>query len=167
MLQLSAEASHKMQKYLKLLNFRLDVVVSDVTGLTGLKIIADICKVNLDPVSLAQHRHYNCRKSEAEIAKALKGNNRKDYLFGLKQEYDSYLFYQKKIKECEGALYFLSAITFIGVVKLSVVMASKRKRETVFSSLFPSKKICNDKDKSRNNTEIKNATVSHFSILFL
>lgn len=41
---LAAEASHKMQKYLRLLNFRLDVVVKDVCGLTGLAIIDDICK---------------------------------------------------------------------------------------------------------------------------
>ena len=33
-LQLSVEATHKMQKYLKLLNFRLDVVVNDECGLT-------------------------------------------------------------------------------------------------------------------------------------
>lgn len=100
-LHLSVEATHKMQKYLKLLNFRLDVVVKDVCGLTGIAIIADICKGNLDPQKLAAHRHFNCRKSEAEIAKALKGNNRKDYLFGLKQEYDSYLFFQQKIADCD------------------------------------------------------------------
>lgn len=100
-LQLSVEATHKMQKYLKLLNFRLDVVVKDVCGLTGLAIIADICNGNLDPQKLAAHRHGNCRKSYDEIAKALKGNNRKDYLFGLKQEYDSYLFFQKKIEDCD------------------------------------------------------------------
>ncbi len=94
-------ASHKMQKYLKFLNFRLDVVVKDICGLTGLKIIEDICKGNLDPESLAEHRHYNCRKSKEEIAKALHGNNRKDYLFGLKQEYESYMFFQKKIKACD------------------------------------------------------------------
>jgi transposase len=98
---LGSEAIHKMQKYLKLLNFRLDVVVRDVTGLTGLKIIEDICKGNLDPQSLAKHRHYNCRKSEEEIAKALKGNNRTDYLFGLKQEFECYNFYQKNIADCE------------------------------------------------------------------
>ncbi|MBD0295472.1 MAG: transposase, partial [Flavisolibacter sp.] len=97
----SAEATHKMQKYLKLLNFRLDVVVRDVCGLTGLAIIEDICKGNLDPQALAKHRHFNCRKSEEEIAKALKGNNRKDYLFGLKQEFESYHFCQKKIAECD------------------------------------------------------------------
>jgi len=113
MLQLAAEASHKMQKYLKLLNFRLDVVVSDVTGLTGLKIIDAICKGDLDPHSLAKHRHHNCRKSEQEIAKALKGNNREDYLFGLKQEYESYQFYQKKVWECDKKInqFFKAQIT--------------------------------------------------------
>jgi len=100
-LQLAAEASSKMQKYLKLLNMRLDVVVKDVCGLTGLKIIEDICKGNLDPNTLAKHRHFNCRKSEEEIAKALKGNERQDFLFGLKQEFESYKFYQKKILACD------------------------------------------------------------------
>jgi len=100
-LQLAAEASSKMQKYLKLLNMRLDVVVKDVCGLTGLKIIEDICKGNLDPNTLAKHRHFNCRKSEKEIAKALKGNERQDFLFGLKQEFESYKFYQKKIIACD------------------------------------------------------------------
>lgn len=100
-IDLAAEASHKMQKYLKLLNFRLDVVVKDICGLTGLTIIDDICKGNLDPESLSRHRHHNCRKSKEEIAQALKGNNRKDYLFCLKQEYESYQFYQKKIDQCD------------------------------------------------------------------
>jgi transposase len=101
MLDLAAEASHKMQKYLKLLNFRLDIVVNDICGLTGMAIIADICKGNLDPEKLSNLRHGNCRKSKEEIAKALKGNNRADYLFGLKQEFESYNFYQKKIEECD------------------------------------------------------------------
>lgn len=62
------------------------MVVKDVCGLTGLTIIADICSGNLDPKKLAAHRHFNCKKPEVEIAKALQGNNRKDYLFKLKQE---------------------------------------------------------------------------------
>jgi hypothetical protein len=78
-----------------------DVVVKDICGLTGLAIIADICKGNLDPQKLAEHRNGNCRKSQEEIAKALKGNNRADFLFGLKQEYESYLFFQKKIDACD------------------------------------------------------------------
>jgi len=54
-----------------------------------------------NPYSLAEHRHYNCRKPKEEIAKALHGNNREDYLFGLKQELQSYKFYQQKIKACD------------------------------------------------------------------
>jgi transposase len=101
MIALKADTTHKMQKFLKLLNFRLDVVVRDVTGLTGMKIISEICKGNFDPKSLSQLRHYNCRKSEDEIAKALVSNGRSDYLFGLQQEYDRYMFYMDKIVECD------------------------------------------------------------------
>lgn len=101
MIAQKADTSHKMQKYLKWLNFRLDVVVRDVTGLTGIKIIDAICKGDLDPQSLAKHRHYNCRKSEEEIAKALVSNERSDYLFGLKQEYRRYQFYKEMINECD------------------------------------------------------------------
>lgn len=100
----AAQTSRKMQKFLKLLNFRLDVVVRDICGLTGLKIIQDICAGNLDATSLAKHRHYNCRKSEEEIAKALKGNHHPAYLFGLQQEYESYQFFQAKIAECDDQI---------------------------------------------------------------
>lgn len=106
--------SNKMQKYLKLLNFRLDVVVSDVCGLTGLKIINAICQGEYDPQELAKLRHPNCRKSEEEIAKALHGNGRQEYLFGLKQCYSAYKFYRSQLLDCEQAIkdfleqYFLS-----------------------------------------------------------
>lgn len=84
------------------------MVVKDICGLTGLAIIADICKGNLDPEKLSLHRNGNCKKSQEEIAKALKGNNRTDFLFGLKQQYDSYLFFQKKIEACDTQInYFL------------------------------------------------------------
>ena len=107
-IDLAASATHKMQKHLKLLNFRLDVVVKDVCGLTGMKIIEDICKGNLDPDSLAEHRHYNCRKPKEEIARALHGNNRTDYLFGLQQEFEAYKFFQKKIADCDKKIeYFI------------------------------------------------------------
>lgn len=111
MIDLKADASHKMQKFLKLLNFRLDIVVRDVTGLTGLKIIQDICSGILDPVELAKNRHYNCRKSESEIAKALISNEREDYLFGLNQEFERHQFYLSQIEKCDEKItLFLNGI---------------------------------------------------------
>ena len=96
-----ASATKRMQKYLKLLNYRLDIVVRDITGLTGLTIISEICKGNRNPQELAKHRHYNCRKSEAEIAKALVGNNREDYLFSLNQEYLRHQFLIQQLEDCD------------------------------------------------------------------
>ncbi|QTE24203.1 IS110 family transposase [Polaribacter cellanae] len=100
----AASATKKMQKYLRLMNIRLDVVVKDVVGLTGLKIIRAIALGETDPEKLASLRHYNCKKSEEEIAKALHSNGRKDFLYALKDELDTYDFVQKKIRECDDQI---------------------------------------------------------------
>jgi transposase len=97
----AADTARKMQKYLRLLNLRLDVVVNDICGLTGLKIIHAICNGETDPETLASFRNGNCKKSEKEIAKALQTNGRNDYLFALKHEYQMYLNLQSKITECD------------------------------------------------------------------
>lgn len=104
LLDMSASTSKKMGKYLRLMNFRLDVVVNDICGLTGLSIISLICAGEDDPQKLAALRHGNCRKSEEEIAKALQSNGRKDYLFALSQEFDIYNDLQKKIAKCDDQI---------------------------------------------------------------
>jgi transposase len=101
LLRIAASTSKKMQKYLRLLNLRLDVVVNDICGLTGLLIIRSICAGETNPEKLAELRHGNCRKSKEEIAKALHSNGRKDYLFALQQELDTYDYLQNKISECD------------------------------------------------------------------
>jgi transposase len=90
-----------MQKYLRLLNLRLDVIVKDICGLTGLKMIEAICNGETNPEKLAELRNGNCKKSEEEMAKALQSNGRKDFLFGLKQEFKMYQNLQSQIKECD------------------------------------------------------------------
>ena len=101
LLDCAADTARKMQKYLRLLNLRLDVVVNDICGLTGLSIINDICKGETNPKKLASLRNANCKKSEEEIAKALQSNGRKDFLFALQQELEMYNLYQAKIKLCD------------------------------------------------------------------
>jgi transposase len=101
LLHSAASTSKKMQKYLRLLNLRLDVVVKDICGLTGLQIIRSICAGETDPKKLASLRHGNCRKSEEEIARALQSNGRQDYLFALQQELEMYDHLQLKIEECD------------------------------------------------------------------
>ena len=97
----AASTSKKMQKYLRFLNLRLDVVVNDICGLTGLAIIRAVCNGESDPQKLASLRHGNCRKSEEEIALALQSNGRKDYLFALSQELETYDHLQNKITQVD------------------------------------------------------------------
>ena len=97
----ATDVARKMQKYLRLLNLRLDIVVDDICGLTGLSIIEAICKGETSPEKLAELRHGNCRKSESEITKALQTNGRKDYLFALNQELEMHHVYQSKITQCD------------------------------------------------------------------
>lgn len=104
LIQQAASTSKKMQKYLRLMNIRLDVVVKDIVGLTGLKIITAICLGETDPKKLASLRHYNCRKSEEEIAKALHTNGRNDYLYALNDELDAYNYLQEKIRKCDDQI---------------------------------------------------------------
>jgi len=90
-----------MSQNMRLMNLRLDVVVKDITGLTGLKIIQAICEGNADSELLAEYRHGNCKKSKKEIAMALQSNGRQDYLFSLRQEYDRYCFIQTQVLQCD------------------------------------------------------------------
>lgn len=104
LLDAAASTSKKMQKYLRLLNLRLDVVVNDVCGQTGLSIIRAVCGGETNPEKLSSYRHPNCRKSAEEIAKALQTNGRSDYLFALQQELEMYEMFQLKIQQCDVAI---------------------------------------------------------------
>ena len=101
LIQTAAKASKRMSQNMRLMNLRLDVVVKDIVGLTGLKIIQEICNGKTNGKELAKLRHGNCRKTEEEIAKALQSNKRQDYLFVLKQELHKYQDAQQLIIECD------------------------------------------------------------------
>lgn len=99
----------RMQKALTQMNVMLHLVVTDITGATGLGIISAILAGQRDPDLLAAHRDYRCHASRAQIAAALTGNYRADHLFALKQNFEAYQFLLKQIKECDGAIEALLA----------------------------------------------------------
>lgn len=91
----------KMQKALRLTNIRLDVALRDVTGSSGKAIIEAILAGERDPEKLAALAHVNVKKSREEIALALTGDWRDEYLFELKQSYEVYSYFHQKITECD------------------------------------------------------------------
>jgi len=99
-------ASHiqHMQKALQVMNLKLTNVLSDITGLTGMKIIRAIIAGERNPEVLASYRHGQCRYTEEEIAKALEGHYKSEQVFVLKQALEMYEFYGEQIRTCDEQL---------------------------------------------------------------
>jgi transposase len=96
-------ASHiqHMQKALMQMNVQLHHVVTDITGLTGMRIIRAIVSGNHAPEKLAAFRDGRCSASEETIREALTGNYRAEHLFALRQALELYDVHQEKIAECD------------------------------------------------------------------
>jgi transposase len=100
-----------MQKALLQMNVQLSQAVSDVTGLTGQKIIRAILAGERDPHALASLREPSCKKSAEEIGKALTGTWREEHLFVLKQSMLLYDFYTEQIQACDMEIERLYGLT--------------------------------------------------------
>jgi len=90
-----------MQKALLQMNLQLSNVVSDISGVTGMRIIRAIVGGEREPMALARLRDPRCRSSESTIARSLHGHFRAEHLFSLKQAVELYEFYQAQIDECD------------------------------------------------------------------
>lgn len=93
-----------MHKALTQMNLKLDKVLSDITGVTGLLIIDAILAGVRDPRKLARLRDQRCRNDEETIAKALVGTWRSEHLFALRQARELYRTMQNLIAECDAQI---------------------------------------------------------------
>jgi transposase len=99
-------ASHiqHMQKALLQMNIQLSHVVTDITGVTGMRIIRAIVSGERDPARLAEFRDVRCKASTKAVAQALQGNYRAEHVFALTQALELYDFYQAKAAECDARI---------------------------------------------------------------
>jgi transposase len=93
-----------MQKALTFMNLQLHHVVSDVTGVTGMKIVRAIVNGERDPQVLAQMRDVRCKASEETVRAALVGNYQPEHVFALAQALALYDFYQARVEECDAKI---------------------------------------------------------------
>ena len=101
---LVAEASsaiQRIQKVLTEMNIQLSNVLTDISGVSGMTIIAAILEGERDPYELAAMVQSGVKASLEDIAKSLEGNWRKELLFVLKQHLELYQIYQQKIGDCD------------------------------------------------------------------
>jgi len=97
----ASEHIQHMQKALVLMNVRLDQAVTDITGVTGMKIIRAILEGKRDPKELATLRDPACAKSEQQIAEALTGHYRDEQIFALDQAVKLWDFHRQLITACD------------------------------------------------------------------
>ena len=104
LVQSAATHVQRMQKALLQMNLQLSTVISDITGVTGLRIVRDIVAGQTDPRALAQHRDARCQASEARIMAALTGHYRPEHVFVLQQNLELFDAYQRQLAACDAAI---------------------------------------------------------------
>ncbi len=94
-----------MQKALERMNLKIHDVISDLTGMSGLKMVEAIVAGARDPVALLALCDPQIQKNKAgRLRAALEGTWKAEHLFALRQAYELWQFYQKKIGECDQAV---------------------------------------------------------------
>ena len=93
-----------MQQALLQMNIQLSQALSDLTGLTGQRIIRAIVAGERDPQRLAALRNYRCKKEADEIAMALTGTWREEHLFVLTQALALFDFSTTQLSACDAQI---------------------------------------------------------------
>ena len=97
----ATRATNRMQKVMQLMNIRLEVVLSDITGRSGMNIIKAIIDGERNATNLSLLVANNVRKSQEDIASALLGNWKEELLYELTYLFKSYNSFQEDIAEVD------------------------------------------------------------------
>jgi transposase len=89
-----------MQKALDQMNLHRHHVISDVTGVPGMRILRAIVAGERDPQVFATYRDYRIKSAQDTIAKALEGNYRSEHVFTLTQSLALYDFTHQQSAAC-------------------------------------------------------------------
>jgi transposase len=93
--------TNRMQKVMQLMNIRLEVVLSDITGKSGMNIIKAIVDGERNAINLSLLVASNVKKSSEEIASALLGNWKEELLYELIYLFKKYNSFQDDIIEVD------------------------------------------------------------------
>ena len=101
LLEYAAAHMQHMQKALMQMNLQLHHVLSDITGVTGMKILRAIVAGTQAPAVLAAYRDIRCNASVDTVHEALTGHYRPEQVFALRQALELYDGYPEKIAACD------------------------------------------------------------------
>jgi len=105
LVSLAAQHVQHMQKAMDRLNVKIHVVISDILGRSGMRIIKAILQGERNPETLVALCDEQILKTKrAPMIEALRGIWRKEHLFALELAVDSYEAYQKQIDRCDALI---------------------------------------------------------------
>lgn len=126
-----------MQKALIEMNLQLHHVVSDMTVVTGMRIIRAIVAGERDPDVLASFRDVRCHASVETIRAALVGNDRDEHIFALTQSLELYDIYRAMMATCDAKLEAaLAALTIKTSGPVTSLPKARVKRKQVNAPSF-------------------------------
>ena len=101
----AASCEQQMQKALERMNIKLHDVISDLTGVSGLKVVRAILQGERNPVALLALCDCQIQKKKAQrVCESLVGTWKVEHLFALRQALAAWEFYRGQIAECDQAL---------------------------------------------------------------
>lgn len=104
-LVLAGTHEQHMQKALERMNLKIHDVLSDLTGVSGLKMIEAILAGERNPAALLALCDRQIQRNKAgRLRAALEGTWKDEHLFALRQACELWQFYQQKIAECDQAI---------------------------------------------------------------
>jgi len=101
-LQLASDHIRRAHKALELMNIKLQNVITQINGKSGLAVLNAIISGNHNPEFLASLCEDSIlKKKRDKVIQSLKGNFSPENIFLLKQAVDGYLFYMKQVDDCD------------------------------------------------------------------
>jgi len=102
----AAKEIQHMQKAFQQMNLHLHHVLSDINGVTGMRIIDAILSGQRDPKELVKLRERGTRykSTQEQMEAALTGDYRPEHVFVLKQSVETYRFHQAQLDDCDNEI---------------------------------------------------------------
>jgi transposase len=95
----------KMQQALERMNVKFHDVISDLTGVSGLKVVRAILQGKREPSKLLELCDEQIqKKKKAAVMESLRGCWKEEHLFALRQALELWEFFRKKIADCDREL---------------------------------------------------------------
>lgn len=101
LLEMAATHIRMMQKAMEQMNIKLQHVIADITGKSGMAIITAIIKGERDPENLVHLLDGRIKSGKEAVKRSLQGVWKEENIFELEQSFEMYHLYRSKILDCD------------------------------------------------------------------